>query len=250
MAELLVIANSARFDKGDIVEVRANSHSHGGAEVPNTFVVIKVPDAKMSDVRDYAKGWTKNLAFNEVSHSNQRDLYKLKISVSNAGATGAGLDAAQAQLDVQEWGGVVNSASSSEIDFDLSVEAMLKSRGLLERDVSASVFQQTDYTQGTGRHRMRWDYSAESYNTSGVEAHLESLGATIISHANRVIEFEMTRAQARTKFDDALKQKHNQEIKKRLYSVPEAWVDAAIAGDGTHTVTLADVTANVVDKSA
>ena len=231
MAEILGRAKDAGTTlKGSFVQLMANG---GGFsyDLPDWFV-LEIPDTPMKELRGYIKGYEKAAAFSVVDHDEVNDIYRLRVTNSNASVSGSGnLVRADVEEAVIKWGGTIVSTGSNEVIFDISVYDALISQGFWEPPVASIIFTKVNFDESTGIHTISADYSAVGINGTSVETLVERMG-DVIAHANGVITFTIDRAVVIDKFKAFVSSRSNQTVAYSQYYLPDGVVDAVVAAGG------------------
>ncbi|MCP4990978.1 MAG: hypothetical protein GY928_34505 [Colwellia sp.] len=248
MAELL-IANSSRgaVEKGDIWEIRANDSPVGGAELTH-YVILKIPDRLMSELDQYALSWNIELDYTIVNQNLGIDGHRIRVSNTKTNSTSGSITRAQVENFLTGWGAIVFSASQNEVIFDCSINGILESESFWEVDITGAVFTEVSYDQGTGIHRISLDYSALANNPSYAERYILRHASSIISHANKVIVFEVERDTILSVLKDGIKDKVERLVKRKQYKLKSAAVDYITGQGGVVTDTYANFLTNLTDK--
>jgi len=110
-------------------------------------------------------------------------------------------------------------------------------------------FTEQSYDQATGLHTIAADYSDFPTKGKAVEAAIAAKGGTLVSHdtENKVVVYQMTRADARAEFERDVYAKLHQVYKRRRFAFSEADVDAALLAGGVVTLTAQQAQAALID---
>lgn len=238
------------YRKGDVVEVRANGAFYGAREGLPDFVIVKCPNLLMKTARDYVKPWDKQIQFVVVSSDSALDGYRVRLFTANASASGLGhVTRAQVETFINSWGGSVVSVAANKVVFDITILDAIKSSGYWDIDLAGVIFTEVSYDPATGVHVIDADYNAIDNNPSYIETFLEGKVKSIVSHANKVIRFEIDRDMVRTEFEGDIARGAKQSIERRRWYVPPATVDTVVGLGGVVTVTPTQLTAYLKDRT-
>jgi hypothetical protein len=252
MQLLIARHTSLLIGKGDIVEIRGSNTPFGGNE-PNAFVIAEIPEP-MAQFEQYGnKRWEKELDFSIVNQDTAQDAYRVRLfsTLANSQNTGQ-LERENVEAFINEWGGVVFSNAINEVVFDISITAALQSQAFWRSDLVDVLITESSYNETTGDHQIQFDYSAKNKNPTAVERHIVNFGGEIVSHANRVLVANFTRADVRARFLDDIKRrtKEGTLVSRYRYYVNPAVVDAIDAQGGIVQTDLATVQTYIRDKVA
>ena len=245
-----LIVSKRPINKGDIVEVRATSTPFGGIE-PESFVMVEVPTVTMAAYEKYSDPWRSILDYTVISQNTVLDTLRIKVfsttqSVSNLG----GITLEQTESFLNRWNATVFLSALNEVVFDFSVYGGATSEAFWETPLLGIVFSEISYDPVTGIHRIQANYSALANNPTYVERYIVGKQGTIISHANKIIVFDISRAIILSTFKSDIKEKVETIINRRRYYFMPAVVDYIIAQGGTLTTTAAQVLTYIKDKLA
>ena len=264
MAELLVLAKAGYtnpdpekdrrgcYKKGDIVHVSDDGHEWGAKETLPSFVVVKVPGVSLAAALAYRDHWQIELAFSVVSADLATDSFVVSLSNTNTNvSTGeAGITRAQVEEYLNGWNLAVDSVSANSVVFSGTIYGALTSSAFWDAPLTNIVFSEVSYDPQTGVHIIEANYAATNLKPLQVAKRITSLGGTPISNASRVMTFSMTRALARTAFQDDVADKAREIWKRRRWGFTPAQVDNAIASGGVVTITAAQAQSLIKDSLA
>lgn len=249
---------AAGLERGDIVEIRASNTTFSGAE-PATFVILETTDP-MASARAYANAlWSTVITPSIVTSDLTTDTFTIQLTASNASSTLGAITQAQVQNFITGWGGVIGAIAANSVQFSIVIyNAIISPRfwGLSQAVLNQVLFSEVTYTQATETHRVQADYSAFNTNPTYIETLIENNGATIISHANNVIVFDITRAIVQAKFLKDIESNGSVIIRRFQYKIdtsaaPNDLVTQAEAAVGEIlSTTLAAIQAALIDKTA
>lgn len=254
--DILVLdtTNNLKADYGDVIQLRAYGFGMKPDELP-TFCMLRTPDP-MSSARAYAgQPWVKNIALSVVNSDLTTDTFVLALSCSNISSTLGALVLSDVQTFIQNWGGVIGTIATNSVQFSITAYDAATSinfwRCIDLAQYLKVKFSQVSYTQGTETTRIQANYLGLGANATTVEDIVEGLGAKIISHANQVIIYDITRATVQAHFTNAIQRGGAKIIKHFRYRIADALVLQAHTAPGKILVTdLATVQANLIDKQA
>lgn len=217
MSILLVAGNLPQRYPGDIIEVRANGSGFGSQEQPPKFFRVNVPDAVIADFIAYQnKAWKLELDYEVLVHQLPTDGYRIRVWNINESATDQGINYArltQSQIEnyLNNWNGEVVDIVDGKLRFDIGIYNMICSDGFWN-DVNRNIVENSDFTeinynQSTGIHRVEIDYSGSAASATPVEKEVMYRGGVIISHASKVITFDIQRNDVLQYFKNAVKEK-------------------------------------------
>ena len=250
MQLLIIKQDTPSHSKGDIVEIRATGTPFGGLE-PDSFVLVEVPDIPMVDYEHCNGAWNTILDYEVVNQNLALDGFRLKVcsttqSVSELG----GITKDQVETYLNSWGANVLSFALNEVVFDFGIYAGVISQAFWEILISSVVCTEISYNQDTGTHRIQADYSALGNNPTYVERYVRGKQATIVSHAEKIIVFDISRSVVLAAFKQDIKEKAEKMIKRRRYYVTHAVVDFIVSLGGVLTITETELLAYIKDKVA
>lgn len=262
MAELLVKAVDAVnsdpdadragcFKKGDIVVAMDDGHAWRPSEAPPTFVIVKCPGLDLATARDRIQRWDYAYEFTILQRSVPLDGWRFKVVNTQMRADNAGapkLAAVQGFFD--HWGASYVRLDADGPVFDWKVQDGARSAGFLGTD-PASVgvtISETAYDQSTGWHTFTIDVSSlTSRQQIQVARRITGLGGEILDASDlSATTYRLPRDRVVAELKDAV-QSARTPYKIRRYSFAPADVDTVLAAGGGVTVTLAQLTAKVID---
>lgn len=236
--------------KGAVIEARHTDDGFGAAEVLPAIARIKVSDGTVEDLELYQMQWYKSLDWSIISNDPVADAYRLNISATNPGNGDGNTSFAELQEALNSWGAVLVTEGANSVIVDMTVFGAISSEGFWDRAaVGAFSFTELNYDQGTGVHTIQADYSTINLRASGVDKLVRRKGGVIISHEAKIITFTIQRSVAVQEFKSDLKSLSEKQVRVNRYRITTATVDAAIAGGGVTTVTLAALQAGIIDDS-
>lgn len=259
MAELLIKAESSvnptNWQKGDIVEVRANGCNYGIDEGLPKFVIVKIPEVTMAQVDHFRKPWYFKLDYEVLNHNVALDGYRIRAYSQEANSVKGHLTLAKVQWFLDRWNCVFQSAAANEVVFDLGVYQLGCSAGIFDRPPGAVenvIFHEISYDQGSGLHVIEADYSAKSWGSTPVERMVNSITDGVVSHANKVIAYNLYRSTAVQAFKNDVIDKLHGKIKdnRTRYYVQPNIVDWVIANHSGIYTTDKDTALSYINDRA
>lgn len=266
MAEILIKAvdatnsnpdkdRQACYKRGDPVVVFESGHEWGRGEGLPTFVVLELTDATADEVRQYLEPWVRKIDYAVVNQNLALDGFRLRVATTNFNnSSGEGkITRAKAENFLNKWGANVVSAGDNAVTFDVGIFNALKSEGFWGEYVSDLVITEESYTQATGVHRLRIDYSGVpdqgNFNgarrVTGAEREVLRRKGTIVSHETeaQVIVADFTRTDARTAFQNSVREKLEGWLTRRQFNLLATILDAAVLAGGKVSLTKAQFVA-------
>lgn len=255
MSSLLVLAENVRgFERGDIVEVRANSAPYGAREAPPRFVRANIANTVMAQAAYFAQPWMTDPQFEVLAVDAATDDITVRMYSATAAASGeGGLNRPETRAFVQQWQGVVTGEQPGEITATFNVwEGFTSARHWPVGDtVQGVVFNQIDYYPETGAYTVDVDYSALGVNPTAVEEIFSKRGYEVIAHDNRVIRMGFNRNQIIGMFTAMAQRNLQLLVRVRRYRLQESAVAAAEAVGGVVEFdSIVAAEAALVDKQA
>lgn len=214
MVVLILAGNVPQRHPGDFLEVRASIP--GGQVIPPKFIRVYVNDAVIADFLAFQnKTWKCEVDYEVLVHQVPTDGYRIRVwntteSVTEQGLGYARLTRTQIENYLNKWNGEVVDITNGSLRFDIGIYQMLTSEGFwydIRPNLVESVFTENSYNETTGVHEVECDYSALTGSATAVEVGLMRRGATIISHADRVITFQIQRNTVLQYFKTEVKEK-------------------------------------------
>jgi len=236
--------------KGDIVEIRATGTGFGGSE-PEAFVLAEVPELPMTDYEHYNGKWERIIDYEVVAQDKAQDGFRLRLFSTLVDSHLQGIVTKEAvEQYINSWGGSVHSFDTNEVVFDIRIVDAMQSPAFWEIPADEIVFTEIAYDQETGVHRIEIDYSARENSPTYVERYVRGKGATILSHANRVLTVDIPRSAVRQEFERDIAEKARKLIARRRYHVSEAVVDYIVSQGGYIQTDEATMLTYIKDKVA
>ena len=238
--------------KGGIVVIQETGAPWGGADGPPDFVRLTITDRTKAQVIQYIDRWDQLIDFRVDQHNpTPNDRYDVAVIAVNKRASDGfgGLTRDKVETYLNGWNVTTQSAGQGEVNTRFFIGQVASSSSFFEADVSAVVFAELSYDSGTGVHQIQADYSATSYNSTAVQARVESL-ANVVSHANSVIVYEVGRAAMLANMKNALRDDVEEWVAKRMWYFAPSEVDAAMAAGGIVSRTAAQVAPFLLDALA
>jgi hypothetical protein len=264
MAELLIKAidasnpdpskdESGCYKKGDIVHVSDDGHEWGSQEGLPTFVVVKCPGVPVATIEDRRNEWVQAIDYAVVSQNAAADGARFRLFVTVPGAANRfGLTLAMVQDWIIGWGGVFVSNTTNEVRFDITVQNAYKSANFWGTNPASVglVITETGYVQATGIHTATVNTSNSSITPQQVKDAVVAHGGVVVSYANNIGTFTISRSVVQTAFMDDLRSKTMKTVVRRRWGFAASDVDIAIAAGGTITVTAQQLATKAIDKAA
>jgi hypothetical protein len=266
VAELLVFAGNrvhpdpevdrvGSYKKGDIIHVAPDSWQWGLKEGPPDFVIVKVPGVSLAAAKQYMDEWRVSVSFSVVGSDPAVDGFRLALVNDTVSATGkSAITRAQVEAFLNDWNATVVNVQSNRVVFDVLIFAALTSVGFwgeFARIGAANVvgFTEQSYDQASGVHIIAADYSDFPTKGKAVEAAIAAKGGALVSHdtENKIVVYQMTRADARAEFERDVYAKLHRVYKRRRFAFSEADVDAALLAGGVVTLTAQQAQAALID---
>ena len=283
MAEILIHCNvndyshsdpekdqASVFKKGYVVDIQETGFSWGLKEGPPKFVIARVTDASVAQVKSMANSvfgdsditgpWIRKLNWEIIGSNLDIDGHRIKLSITNPGNTNiAAITRDQVESYLNNWNAQVFSVASNEVVFDVAVyEDDENNPGVLQstkfwdlESVNGLVFGEQSYDSGSGDHRVSCDYSTYSnfgVDPKRVEAIVATRGGIPVSNIHQVIIFDINRSDVFTLFKEEVRNLLEKRIYPRKFRIPEATVDNIISGGGTIDVTLAQLQSYLINR--
>ncbi len=122
--EILVIADlgkTYKWQKGEPLVIRDESHVWGTGEVPPNFVIVRITDATVEQARHYLERWNKTFEFDILQ--DEPTGYRIRVKVDpalvSAGGDNNTLRADLKDFIVDEYGASIVSHSTTEAVLDV-----------------------------------------------------------------------------------------------------------------------------------
>ncbi len=262
MAEILIKAISAThsdptidragcYKRGYPVVVMPDGQAWGTEEGLPKFVVVKVPDATVDQLRAYIAAWKRVLEFTVDSSDLPSDTHTVTVRATAVSVSGEGaITRTMVENFLNRWGASVTTVTANAVTYTVKMLDAIESIGFWGRNPSAVGFTEVNYTQATGTHRVRADYSATPLTPAQAAAQVRGNGCTVVSHDTvaKLITFDVTRVVVRAQFEDDVRRKLSGFVARRRFAVTAAQMDAIAAAGGTVTRTFAQVQAAIHDQ--
>ncbi len=240
------------YKKGYPVNVCPDNHPWGNEERLPRFVVLKIPDATVSEVKHFIQEWQRQVDWSVVSQNLPQDRFRLNIFTTNPAATDQGVGAgkltrAMVENYITSWNGSVVSIADNSVVFDVGIYEASISQGFWDVNLTGVVFSEISYVQSTGIHTVQANYSA-NINWKAVEVSRRILekditgtGVSIISNSGGIVRFTITRAVVSDIFKRDIKQKLERTFYRRQYYFLPSLIDSVISIGGVQTSNKATV---------
>lgn len=242
-------ANNYRY--GYIVQSFGDGQDLGSKVGLPRFAIIDTPGVPLSAVRQYEEDFNREVLISIINSDLAIDGHRVDLTVTNKTVSGKGsLTRAKAESFLNDWGGVVVSATQARIRFDVTVYGFLTSPRMWGG--FPVVFNEISYDQTTGVHRIEAAYDNAPVTQQAMTKAEAIVGANalIISNDPGSIVFEITRADAFEMFKSEIKERLEQRFLTRRYYVDPAVVDQAVIAGGSLTMTGAEALASIKDLAA
>ena len=252
MPQLLIMKQDrGSHKKGDIVEVRACNTPFGGLEV-DAFVLVEIPTMPIVGWDQFNGNWKRSLDYKVVGQDLLQDGFRLqvfadKVSVSRLGKI--------TKEDVEKflalWKARIVSFGDNSVTFDFRIYNAITAYPFWELEparIDAISFSEISYDQISGVHRIQADCSVLLNNPTYIERYVAGKGATIISHENKVLVFEIMRATVLAAFKRDIQQKTEKIIARRRYYIDASAVDSIVSQGGKMLVTKTQAISYIKDK--
>lgn len=243
--------------KGKPVSVWGPDQQPGLRETSPNFVLLNVLDATQADLHPYLENWVTEVDYEILGQDPVTDTFTVRAFNSTTAInpnvfSGRGeLTGDQISTWLSGWGIFPTTLEPNNVVFTANIYDVLKTRGFWEYPgylLSNIIFTELDYSQVTGNHRIQADYTNWQVNTGAVERAITKKGGTIVSHDNKVIVFDITRAQVFQKFKDEVKERTRNYLSKNRFYFTDAVVDNVIANDGIINTDLATLQSYIKDR--
>lgn len=246
MAQLLILKNDTiSHTRGDIVEIRPSASPFGGLE-PDSFYMVDISDAIVSEFIEYANEWDTILNYNVINSDLINDVFQIELSATTNVSEVGGITRDQVETYINKWSGTVNSFSNNTVTFTISIFNAIKSSGFWNKNTDNVIWTELDYTNGV--HTVQADFTNVNVTSLSVEDHMSEKGANIISNNNNIIVFSIDRATIRNDFQSSIIRKVKRQIKRRRYYLPENILTIIDSNGGTYTTTKATALLYIKDK--
>jgi hypothetical protein len=233
--------------KGDVVEVRATGSDYGG-RLPESFVVVEVPDLPMKDWHQYTVAWDRKVEFEVVSHDPVTDQYRIRLYSTTANAGYGEITKEGVEQYIQNWNGTVVSWGINEVVWDVQIFNALISHAFWETDISQIVFSEVSYDEATGLHRIAADYSATGKGPTAVERYVDGMGLTIVSHAEKVLTYDADSGVCAQILKRQINKRIEQRVARRRFHIADSTVDWIIGQGGFVTTDRPTLEGYLKDK--
>lgn len=165
----------------------------------NPYVWIKITDANYSDIQPYLVGWRMKLDFSQVWNLTKRG-YRVTAWATNTSNSEHDRDYGRLSRSLIEnyiegWNGLVRSATTNQVVFDVGILGLSSSDKYWDQDVSSLDFSEYSYNSTTHVMRILLDSSGSSWPFNKVVGAIEDNGLNIVSQdsGTKQILFAMPR---------------------------------------------------------
>lgn len=263
MAQFLVLNNdkTARL-KGDIVELRATGHPLSDTEKLD-FIVVVVPSLTIREMKLYYKEWIRNIGYSIVTHQNNTDNYRVKITGISISQTSQGVNFGKISVEQVEnylsgWNVVLHNFADNEVTINIGTYETAISPKFWDRDsLSAVVFSHISYEPSTGIHVIQADYSSKNWGHTAVENAIDAINndTIVLAHEGKILTYQVqgtgvpkvhSKNVPLKKFWQDLQEKVQQTLKSSRYHFTSAFVDSAV--NNTIVLTETELLSNIKDK--
>lgn len=230
------------YAKGGIVTGMEGDGVWGAADGPPDFIRLTISDRTLAEVEQYRVRWDQLIDFRIDAHNVNLDRYDITLFAQRRLSDGlGGITREQVEDYLAGWNISVTSASAGNVSVRFRIRDVASSRNFFKADVSAVVFSELSYDQGTGEHVGRADYSATSYDPTLVEARIARC-ATVVAHdtVNKIIDYSL-RVDVLASLKQAVRDVVDEFVAKRRWYFDSAAVDDVLAAGGFVTRTAAQV---------
>ena len=197
--------------------------------------------------------WVKNIDYTVVNHDPVLDGYRIDIFALVPGVSQYGnITQAGVESFLTEWNGIFQSASQNNVRFDIGIYELATSNSFWEgNDVSAVVFSEDGYDEGTGVHTIRADYSLAPFagradNVAGI---VEVQGGTVVSDVSDEVVFTIERLTVLGAFKESVREKVEHVLWSRQKYVNATDIDTVLAADNFMEITRAVFDGNIEDRT-
>jgi hypothetical protein len=248
MAEFLIQTNNEtaplRYWRGDVIQDYDDGTFPDGTTFAPGRAAVRVPGLARDQFRTQMAEWWRRLSYAVVSSNLAADSFRLTVSATDFNPTsGIGkLGAGMVETYLGNWGATNIIVADNAVTFDITILAAIKAkdfwRGL---DITGMTLAELAYTQATGVHRCRVNYSASSRTPEELTAAIVERGGTVTGAnvGNHTITFEMDRQDVRDAFQNDVKQRVEAMVVRRKFHIGEAAVQAIEAAGGMLTISIA-----------
>lgn len=247
MAEFLIKSDSEtaaqRYWRGDIINVYEDGRI---TEPPASgMVVVKVPGLDVPTAELQNEEWWFRLGFTILTSDLPNDTFTIKAEATEYNPNSGVGKLTQGKIEnfLQKWGATGISFASSAVTFSIKILDAIKSTGFWGgADVTGLTLNEISYTQATGTHRCRVNYTNSALTAQQLKDAIAQVGATFVSEniGNKTITFDVTRQNVQDQFYADVKRRTEGMIVRRKYHISEAAMTAIEAAGGYVTVSLAE----------
>lgn len=243
MAEFLIQALNEtapqRYWRGDIIQV----YPDGTVKEPPAAgkCLLLVPGLDLAAAQSQQVEWWRRIDYTVVSSNLPSDSHRLQISATEINAnSGLGkISSGRIENYLDNWGATGITFAVNSVTFDLTILDAIKSQGFWRGyDLTGLTLVEVSYTQGSGNHRCRVNYSNSSLTADQLKSAIAENGGTVVSEnaGNRTITFDITRQTVRNQFQQDVKHRTEEMIVRRKFRFTEAAVAAMEEAGGLLTV--------------
>lgn len=213
------------------------------------YVLLKTPWMSDEVSKEYMKKWMRELDYEVLNHSVPLDGYRIRAWGVNEAINEHDVDYGRITRTMVEnylnkWNGIVQSAATNEVVFDVGVYEIAISENFWDIALSSSLFTQV-YTPATGMHEITFDYTG--YNPQVVEDRILARNGTIISIEDNEAVFSYHRSTVMQMFKAEVQRKVERMLWRNRYRLTESAVDTIIANSGLYTMDETTFNSNLID---
>jgi hypothetical protein len=256
MAEFLIKATATAWDIGDFVVIMPDGWSWGSGECLPDFVIVKVPGLDPAASSSWIQQWTMSTNQKLTGGSASTDTWSFSVSsTSYSDESGEGkLTADDITSILNLWGCTNITSSDNLVSFTVAIKDALKTSSYLGINVSGLTLTEVSYTQATGTHRTKIDYSASGWTSDQITTNLsviQSKGTYVSQNTSaKTITIDIKRTDVQAAFHNYIQLNVVRLIRPRQYKLTAALVQAAINAGGIVTKILSDVQLAAVNKAS
>jgi len=208
----------------------------GGKQIPPKFIQVEIPDEDdyQAIYNSYCVPWMRVIDWEFIGHDYSIDGHRLRIFVKPEYVSASGInsiDYSQAAAYLQKWNASIFESSQNSITFDALVYEAIKSQGFWNGYIAYMIdWTELDYNQTTGIHRVQADYSESdlvNLSESQINEYVEKRGATIVSHADNVVIFDIHRTAVFNVFKISTKSALEKKYSNARFKLPESYIPTA-----------------------
>lgn len=264
MAEILVraissfhsdaVKNLRGCDKrGDIVSICPDGWLWGNRECPPNFVVIKVPGYDPSLISAWVNSWALKTAQQLTGGSAVTDIWNFTVNATEYNPTSGEGKIAPEIINqfLIDWAATNIVSSDNTVSFTVNILSMIETQKYWGVDITGLLWAQVSYTQATGTHRIKIDYTTNSW-TDVNQALLQIRAKGIFVSENvgqKTITMDVKRTDVQSAFNADRVSKIDRTIRRRRYALIEATIKLAVNAGGIFTVTSGQALAALIDKT-